>query len=343
MNKILYIASLNTEKNKYDGERIKSTYIYDSLKRHTCVSLINFSNNRFFELAKLILKLIFYKSKYKKIIISKDPHGANIIYKILNFFGVNFSNVYYFEIGPFLFDRINNGSIKKETFFNNSTIVVETNSMKEDLESLGFKNLLVFPNFKIIPAKEYIIRKTYPQKILKLIYLSRIEEMKGIYDLVEVLKEINKKETKFTLDIFGMFMSKDDKDKLNELISNCKYIQYKGKIDLFEEENYSLLANYDLHVFPTKYSEGFPGTIIDFFIVKVPTISSEFRSAYDILNNTNSYIFPKNDSKALKNVLIEIYDNQRTLNEKIANIPDAGSKYSIKSFDEFLSINVLEK
>ena len=336
MKQVLYIASLNTKKEKYDGERIKSTFICKILNEQTNTDIINLSTNKFFKTLKIFWVGLFKKKKYDYVIISKDPHGANIILKLLNFVMFPQEKIVYFEIGPFLYDRILNKSIKKETFARTKLIVVETLSMKEELLSIGFDNIDVFPNFKPI-FNISVNHSVYPKDALNLVYLSRIEEQKGIYDLINCLKIINQDVVKFRLDIFGRPQSQEDEEKLNVLIKDCDYIKYFGKIDINCKESYEALSKYDLHVFPTKYSEGFPGTIIDFFIAGVPTLASSFARANDILTKDDSILFEQFNNKDLINKLLYIYTNQHILTSLRKNSFKRKDEYSTDAFCKYLN------
>ena len=44
MKKILYISGLNKKNRKHDGERIKNTYIFNSLEKKYKITLINLSS-----------------------------------------------------------------------------------------------------------------------------------------------------------------------------------------------------------------------------------------------------------------------------------------------------------
>lgn len=334
MKKILFIGSLNTKKFKYDGERIKSTIMFNVLRKNFETSLVNLSTHKIVNTLRLFFIGLFYRNKYEKVVLSKDPHGANIIIKILRFTRFPLSKIYYFEIGPFLYDRIINGTIKKETF-DDIKIIVETKSMKPELESVGVKVYDIFPNFKHIIDVPFLEQK-YPKKILKLIYFSRIDEMKGVYDLMEVVNELNKDNTIFDLDIFGIESYNYDESRFKQLLASGKGIEYKGKIDLSSEKEYSLLSTYDLHVFPTKYPEGFPGTIIDFFIAGVPTLSSTFKRAYDILTDSDSFFFEKSSKDNLTKKLMFIYNNQTILYEKRLSSFKRREEFSVGKFEHYI-------
>ena len=95
MKKILYIGSLLTENDKNDGERIKTELIFQSLKKHFDVDAITLSSHRLINSLKFFFKLLFGKKRYDFLIISKDPHGANILHKIVKASGFPFEKTYY--------------------------------------------------------------------------------------------------------------------------------------------------------------------------------------------------------------------------------------------------------
>lgn len=333
--RIIYISGLNKKRRKYDGERIKNTLIFKSLIKKYDVTLINLSVLKILRTMKIFIYALFGKKKYDYVIISKDPHGANIIHRVLKLVKYPFNKVIYFEIGPFLFDRINNGSIKIETFINDRLIVVETPSMKRELESLGFKNIDVFPNFKPVVNIDFVTKK-YPIDTLNLVFLSRIEEPKGIYDLIDVLSIVNNQNIKYRLDVYGRIQSNEDKQKLENYLKKFSFVQYKGKMDVGSVESYRKLSEYDLHTFPTKYAEGFPGSIIDFFIAGVPTLASSFARAHEILSSDDSIIFEQFNNNDLLNKLEYIYKNQDILLSLRENSYKKRHMYSTESFEEYL-------
>lgn len=335
MLSILYISGLNKKRRKYDGERIKNTIIFKTIKKKYNVSLINLSIFKVINTIRIFLNGLFLKRKYDYIVISKDPHGANIIHKLLKLAKYPSNKIIYFEIGPFLYDRILNGSIKIETFINDKLIVVETPSMKKELESLGFNNIDVFPNFKPEVQIDFL-KKKYPTNVLELVFLSRIEEKKGLYDLIDTLALLNSKVVRFRLSIYGRIQSKEDANRLNEYLKKYSFLEYKGKLDVGSKNSYIELSNYDLHTFPTQYTEGFPGSLIDFFIAGVPTISSSFARAHEILSQNDSIIYKQFDNKDLYNKLEYIYQHQELLIKLRKNSFEKRKQYSVTSFENYL-------
>ena len=336
MKKILMITCLNTSKEKYDGERIKCTLICDSFTKFVDLDTINLSVHKIINTIKILFKALFKKRAYEYVIISKDSHGANIIHKILRLGRYPSSKIIYFEIGPFLYDRILNGTIKKKTFINDKLIVVETDSMKEELKSLGFEKISVFPNFKPI-CRIPFNQQNYPKEKLKLVYLSRIEEPKGIYDLIYSLSIINNQKTIFVLDVYGRPQNSDEEKRIKDLSNKYDFVNYLGTLEVGSEDSYMKLSQYDLHVFPTKYKEGFPGSIIDFFIAGIPTLSSSFARVHEILTDKDSVVYKQSDNDALQEKLLFIYNNQGILFRLRKNSYLRREQYSVESFEKYLN------
>ena len=337
MKKALFIGSLISKNDKNDGERIKTSLILESLKKILEVDSVNLTKNRAFHTIVFFFKLLFKQKKYDYLIISKDPHGANIIHKLIKLSRFPSEKTYYFEIGSYLYDGIKEGVFKKDIFIHNKLIVVETNTMKEELNSLGFSNVEVYPNFKPIYDIPFNQQK-YPKDTLKLVFFSRVDELKGIYNLIDSVIKINDNCVKYTLDIYGKFQSQKDEDRIELITSKYDFIKYSGIMDIVGPDNYVELSRYDLHVFPSYfYAEGFPGTIIDFFFAGVPTLSSSFINSKDIFKDDDSFIFDIDNNDSLNEKLLYIYNNQSILPSARKNTFNRRNEYSVEEFERYIA------
>lgn len=340
MKRILFIGSLNTKKDHYDGERIKTTLTYDVLNNYFDVKVINLSKNKLVGVFKFVMLVLFHKSKFDYIVISKDRGGAKTLHKILYMFHFDMKKVIYFQIGPFLFDLVKNSSDMKRLFVFDKFVTVETDSLKSQLETIGFKNVKVLPNFK--PAVDLVYKKMcYPKPVLKLVYFSRIEEKKGIYQLIESLIDINSEKVEFELDIYGMFMDKKDKNLILNYCNLFNWIHYCGRLSLKVSDDYKKLQDYDFHVFPTLYGEGFPGSIIDFFIAGVPTLSSTFARSKEILTTNETIFYEQGSCRALKGVLKHIFDNQDIIESLRRNSFKRKEEFTPKLLSSFIEKELL--
>ena len=341
MDKILFIGSLNTKKDHFDGERIKTTLTRDVLKEYFNVVSINLSTRKMFKTARFIFCLLFCRRKYKYVVISKDRGGAKLLHKILYYLKFDMSRVIYFQIGPFLYDIVKNNESVKRLFCHDKIITVETESLKKQLNSICLSNVFVMPNFKPIPILNFV-EHHYPKNELRLVYFSRVEEMKGIYQLIDTLAIINENKIRFSLDIFGLYMSKYDKERIANYLKKYSWLHYMGTISLDSSTKYNEIQVYDLHVFPTMYGEGFPGTIIDFFIAGVPTLSSNFARSSEILTPNESIIFEQGDSTDLQKKLTFIYNNQNILNNLRLNAFNRRSEYGMDVARLFIEKEILK-
>lgn len=147
-------------------------------------------------------------------------------------------------------------------------------------------NCFLLENFRELPLLD--TNSSFDGYVLKIIYLSRVIEKKGILDLLLSLKMLSINYN-FSLDIFGVEeLNKDDKSLFYSLLNDS--IEYKGSID--DSVVVNVLSSYDLLVFPTKYiGEGTPGVISESLIAGTPILTSNFPNAPYLLKDGYDSIF----------------------------------------------------
>ena len=193
--------------------------------------------------------------------------------------------MHYVVIGGWLPEFLENKKRLQRNLKKFDGIYVETNTMKVNMEKLGFSNIYILPNckeLKILKENELVYAASKP---FKLCTFSRVMKEKGIEDAVNAVEEINKKygETVFTLDIYGQIDSMQTEwfESLQSRFS--KDISYKGLVPF--DKSTGVLKNYYALLFPTRfYTEGIPGTIIDAYASGVPVISAKWESFNDLVN-----------------------------------------------------------
>lgn len=339
----LFIGSLPTKKFYFDGERNKSRDVLNALQNKfgkKC-SVINLSLNQYAQVIKMVFLSIFFK--YDFIFVSKCLVGGSKAIKYLQKFA-NKSNKR--RIVFYLIGNGSNGFDDKVIHYDYVKrarhIIVESPDVELELIS---KKIVTKESISIVPCLKpnYLIKpveKEYPVKTLKLIFFSRVTELKGVMDAITAVSNINERFDKnmFELDIAGG-SGFDGKEQLflNEIkrISSKKsFINYIGlDLRIEGEESYRRLQSYDLHIFPSKfYQECAPGSIIDMFIAGVPTLSSNFPSAKYLMNKDDSFFFEMNNIADLERQLLFIYDNQKVLNKMRINCYNNAKLYSESRF-----------
>lgn len=212
--------------------------------------------------------------------------------------------------------------LKKITY-----ILPETELMKKVYsEYYKLDNCVVLNNFRDFDEKVDNHQISSP---LKLVFLSRVMRLKGIFELIEAVKSINKNVVKLCLDIYGdKSLSDEDLKVFNNSLD--EQIIYKGSID--NNEVIQAISKYDLFVFPTNaVYEGTPGVIAESLIAGTPVLSSNFPQAkYLLKDGYDSILFKMFDIDDLKDKLMYCLNNKELLNKMRKNALESGKKYLYK-------------
>lgn len=328
----LIIGKFAMNKNILDGQTVKCNMFYEELcnkygnENVFYIDTYNWKKNPF----KLFLNVIYYFKKSDNIIMLPAHNGVKLFSRLLTFLNSFYKKkIHYIVIGSWLFNLINDNknvgkSLKK---FNN--IFVETSKLKANLESIGFTNVSILNNYKkIIPLKDNQLVFNN-SKTLKICTFSRVNEKKGISDLIRLLSEINKDKVIIKYDVYGM-VENDYKNEFENLINTYKFVSYKGVVDA--TKSIDIIKKYDLLVFPTKYyTEGIPGTIIDSLASGVPVLYSSWENCEDILHDKENGIkFEFNNISNLKEKLLYCYNNKNTINNMKTNCLKSSYNYCSK-------------
>lgn len=330
-NRLIFIGSVDTKYN-FGGETIKNkSFLNELLKKNIPVSVIDIEIYKskkimdIFNLIQMLLKALLLREP-KKIIVSKHPNGAFLLFKIINILNIHKKELYYFVIGGTMTQKLKEGIYSVRSLNNIKYIFVESKKMVKDLEDLGIKKGIYIPNFKdVIQIQHFKKEINIP---IKTVFVSRIMKEKGINIIVEALDILNKKEERVYCDIYGPIKDQEYRKEFIKLIKNKKYIFYKGIIDLTKKESYEIFSKYDLFVFPTFYNgEGFPGVLIDAMIAGLPILASDWRYSAEIINDKIGYLFKTNNINDLLEKLEYIIHNSNELIEKSKNSFYESNKY----------------
>lgn len=337
--KILFIASLADKKNHFDGERNKSSAIYKGLEKEFKVDTINLTKNKVLQMLKLIFLCVF--KRYDLYFVSKAPLGGLKAISIMKKLGIKSEKIVFYLIGFGLFgyeDKADLNLLKVPKI-----VIVESEIIKEDFINKGIQNILVFPCVKeFVPLVE---EEMYLQKkILNLVFYSRVVEAKGIFDIIEAIKTCNQNEKRFNLTIAGGCSEKETEAFINKEINDGQAITYLGgTLNSSLPNAYEILSKFDLHVFPSKFfHECIPGSIVDFFVAGVPTLTSRYPAYKDLISDEWGYSYEYKNVNDLISKLNYIYDNQYELFLKREKCLKRADLYSIDSFLKFFKEAILK-
>ena len=209
-------------------------------------------------------------------------------------------------------------------------VIVISQEVKTWLESLTKKLNPHVINYWIT-SKESSTVLDNPK--LNIGFLGRLNQNKGIEDLVDSLNDIN---LDFYL-VIGGFGSEDYinylKQKMNKnLVKRSKFLGYV-------EDQSKFFKDIDLFVFPS-YSEGLGLVLLEAMSYQKICITRNVEPMNQFINSENGYLF--NNIEELKNCVIQAskdLTNKSIYNKKIENTKKALERYDIKNvFPKILKV-----
>lgn len=294
MKKIGIVGSFGLGENLADGQNVKSNNIYRALmtkyKKDDIAIVDTHSHSK--KLVKIFFQSVYVALTCRNIIIMPAQNGVKVFvpfFTLLNH--LTHRSLHYVVVGGWLGEYLSKRPqlIKQLKGFDG--IYPETNTLLRELADLGLDNCSVLPNFKelqIISKKDL---KHLPDKPYKICTFSRVMKEKGITDIIEATKVVNRElgQKIYELDIYGK-IDTNYESEFNELLLNADdSVHYKGVIP--SEKSVSIIKQYFILAFPTRFeTEGIPGTILDAYASGVPVLSARWNSFCDVVDENETGI-----------------------------------------------------
>ena len=270
-------------------------------------------------LLRLPVQCIIALVKCQNVIMLPAYKGIRVIAPVLAISNlIARRKLHYMVIGGWLGSFLDNKPFLSWCLKSFDGVYVETRTMKQQLETQGFENVYVMPNFKnltLLAESELVYSTKEPYRVCT---FSRVMREKGIEEAVEAVKTVNAQcgRIVYTLHIYGQ-IDEAQIDWFENLQQTFPpEIRYMGTV--CPDQSVEVLKDYFALLFPTFYSgEGFAGTIIDSFSAGVPVIASRWLYNEELIQDgVEGALVPARDMEALKNKLIEIGHDPTAWNEK---------------------------
>lgn len=306
-------GAFDFEEKSTGGQSVKTREFYyalcDFINQDQILTLESTSYKRNpFTFFVRFLRLI---KQCENVIVFPAQKGIKVFAPLCAFWGnIYKTKIHYNVIGGWLSNLIKSNNSLKKHLLKFDSILVETSTMKNELELLGFNNVYRIANFKSLKAVNEIKSNSDP---IKLCYFSRVAELKGIEDAIKVVKQLNSNITQCTLDIYGPIVE-DYKQRFNEISSSFNdLIKYRGVIN--PSDSVDTLKKYDLQLFPTRYStEGIPGSILDGYFAGVPVVAARWNSFSDVVKDGVTGVgFEQCNLDSFYNCLLDLINNQEII------------------------------
>lgn len=193
--------------------------------------------------------------------------------------------------------------------------IVLSNSLKHNLTPfLEDKNIFSLPNF----AQDYLYKedKKFVKDELRIFYLSNLIKEKGIFCLLNALKNLEKNNIIYKAKIAGNIDQKYSKEILN-LFTELKNTEYIGIVNGDDKKN--LLEWGNVFVLPTFYKmEGQPISILEAMATTNLVVTTNHAGISDVFQDKiNGYFVEKNNKNSIEKILSYLAANKSEL-KKIA-------------------------
>lgn len=208
------------------------------------------------------------------------------------------------------------------------TLCVQTPALRDHLSRLGLPRVQVVPNFKVDPGPPAHTPATSNPNPLRLVFLSRVREGKGIDVMIQALDRLHAEHLPLSLHLYGI-VQPDYEPILRDLLASRPYLAYKGVIEYTHV--ITTIASYDLMLFPSRFlTEGFPGVLADAALAGLPVIASRLPATEDIIRDGhNGLLVPPGNAEALADSIRRLARNPGERARMAAASREAGLAFSV--------------
>ncbi|WP_324661887.1 glycosyltransferase family 4 protein [Haloarcula sediminis] len=207
----------------------------------------------------------------------------------------------------------------------------QTDGLSDDLRGLLDDSVQVrtVPNLRPLPESGSASER--PSGALRLAYVGRIKESKGIDDLLAAYERASDAGADVVLDIYGHFLPDDPyEDRFLDRCSRLPGARFHGKLP--NEAVIPTLQDADAFVFPTVYDgEGFPGALVEAFAAGCPVLATEWNFNADIVTDgVDGRLFSPHDVAALSDHIRALAADPALLSDLQDGARETGRQYSVE-------------
>lgn len=314
--KNLVLGYFGYRTNQLDGQTVKTRDLFRLLKEHEGNNTVFFDTQEFQYKKTSVFLLLKHLVRCRILFYLPAHNNLRYIFPVIFVLSKIFRfRILYFVVGGWLVEYLSTKPLHRWMLKRINGIFTETVLMKNSLhEQYGFSNATQFPNFRFT---SFIPREFHEEGRLKLVFLARINKMKGL-DVVFSLAShiINRQLTKrILIDFYGPIYQ-PDKDYFFEELGKYDFVAYKGELQ--PEQINETIEKYDVMLLPTHYyTEGLPGSVLDAYMSGIPIIVSNWKHATEFVKEGETgFIIPfENGEKVLQEKIEFLLWNSEVLSQ----------------------------
>lgn len=152
-----------------------------------------------------------------------------------------------------------------------TTFIVLSKKQVEEFAGLGItQTKFLYNTIEIPEGCELLLEKVNCEELIKVTYIGNYLKDKGVFDLLEAIKQYNlNNKKKAILNCYGNFTNDEVKNEILDIAKNNPYININNSI--YGNEKFEILKSSHLIVLPS-YNEGLPLVLIEALCLGIPII-----------------------------------------------------------------------
>lgn len=317
----------------YGGVTVKNKLLFEKLEKEIKIKKSGFYNSkksRLYRTISLLIDLILTK---KGLIIGLSRVSLKKITFILYLFNKKLmNNSIVMVMGGTFHEMVLKDRKLQKALKQYKNIFIETEGMKQALNSVGISNVTVFPNCR--ESTDINLSFSSKNSEIRCLFFSQVSREKGVDDIMHMAKILDEKGIRYSIDFFGEIVP-EYKAEFNKSITSNKNLRYCGVFKSNSgNELYKKLNSYDVLLFPTKWkTEGVPGVLVEAKIAGLPSIVSDVSFNSEIVENGKTgTVLKQNTPEGLADAIEELYIDRDLLVSMKENAKDSSQKYIIDNY-----------
>jgi glycosyltransferase involved in cell wall biosynthesis len=197
-------------------------------------------------------------------------------------------------------------------------LIVQTQLLRDYFTGVLGETVHLVPGYRDVSAIEHeeppIRQSATPLRPLRLVFLGHVREEKGIFVLLESLRQLHASGQSIECDIWGPVYD-DVVARFQTELSSVPNSRYMGVVK--PDEVIATLRRYDVLAFPSYFTgEGHPGVLIEAMVAGIAVIATRFRSIPEIVpDSVRGLLVQPRDPNDLATAIRRLAEDRRLLDE----------------------------
>jgi glycosyltransferase involved in cell wall biosynthesis len=177
----------------------------------------------------------------------------------------------------------------RQTFAKANSAIVLASDHGKRLQSWGltcpiFKESTTVANHISLDAQKAVVQRFETEsRPLRVLFLSRLEKAKGIYETIDAVSSIAKKGIPIELTIAGEGSESAEVGRYLKRLDSDDFINYAGYLK--GEQKRQALFSHDVFCLPTKHGEGMPNSVLEAMMSGLVVLTSKYGGIKDFFQD----------------------------------------------------------